>query len=318
MSDDMARTAVANIRARSESGSRERGVRSALVVQGGGMRGIYSAGAMQGLAEAGLSDAFDHVFGSSSGAINGAYLLAGQTGIVAAGYADHLNKASPFIKYRRLRKIVDIDYLVDAILKNEGFPLAVKRVVDSRTLLHTVLTEYETGEPVVITSKEVQRRDQSGGLFYEVLRGTSALPVLYNRPVEIAGRRYMDGGIVDAIPLLRALEAGCTDILVVITRKPGFRRHSPKGLQRAAIALALAKHPKRLRNTILREDARFNQTMALIQDPSSLEGRVNVAVIHPSDERRLASRTTRDRGELWDCAKMGREDTLRILDSYSR
>lgn len=312
--------AVANIQARRQAGPKttDRTVTSALVVQGGGMRGIYSAGAMQGLAEAGLSDAFDHVFGSSSGAINGAYLLAGQTDIVAAGYADHLNKRSRFIKYWRLGKIVDIDYLVDAILKNEAFPLEVKRVIESRTLLHTVLTDYETGEPAVITSKDVQRRDESGRLFYEVLRGTSALPVLYNRPVEVGGRRYMDGGIVDAIPLLRAIEAGCTDILVVVTRNLQFRRRRPGGLLRAVLALALAKHPKPLRDAILREDTRFNRTMTLIEDPSSLDRRVHIAVIYPSDERRLASRTTRDRDDLWDCARMGRSDALKILDISSR
>ncbi len=289
------------------------GTVTALVVQGGGMRGIYSAAAMGALQELGLSQAFDHIFGASSGAINGAYLMAGQADIAAAGYADHLNRASPFIRYGRIGKIVDIDYLVDRILKHEKVPLDVRAVVESRSVLHTVVTDYETAEPAVITSKEIGARDASGQLLYEVFRATAAMPVLYNRPVEVNGRFYVDGGIVDAIPLQRALDAGCTDILVVMTRNPAFRRHRPAWWLRAVGRVALAKHPQPLRARLLREDALFNRTLALIQNPGALEGRARLVVVSPSDEGRLASRTTRDRDKLWDCAAMARADVLRIV-----
>jgi predicted patatin/cPLA2 family phospholipase len=221
-----------------------------LVVQGGGMRGIYSAGAMSALADAGLADSFSHIFASSSGAINAAYLMSGQTDIVAAGYADHLNKALPFIRYWRLTKLVDIDYLVDSILKHPEFPLDVRAVINSPTILHVVVTDLHSAEAVEITSKDIAGWDASGKVFYELLRATSALPLIYGRAVEIAGGIYVDGGVSDAIPLLRAIAAGCTDITVVTTRNPGFRRTGKRGIKRILGSLLLSAYSKALRRVI--------------------------------------------------------------------
>ncbi len=277
------------------------------------MRGIYSAAAMGALHEAGLQHSFDHIYGSSSGAINGAYLLSGQADMAATGYADHLNGESPFINYCRLGKIVDIDYLIDGILKHSETPLDVKAVVDSPTVLHTVLTDYETAEPVEITSKQVGAWDASGNLMYELFRATAAMPLFYDRVVEIDGKKYVDGGVCDAIPLFRAIEAGCTDITVVTTRNPGFRRTKKKGIIRALGLLALAWHPKLLRQKLLNEDILFNKTMNLLQDPSKLADNIHITLISPSDESRLVGRTTRGRDKLWDCAEMARQDVFRTL-----
>ncbi|MBT5677234.1 MAG: hypothetical protein HOJ07_16205 [Rhodospirillaceae bacterium] len=284
-----------------------------LVVQGGGMRGIYSAGAMSALADAGMAGSFSHIFASSAGAINAAYLMSGQTDLVAAGYADHLNKSSPFIRYWRLNKIVDIDHLVDKVLRHAEFPLDVKAVIKSPTILHVVVTDRLTAEPVEVTSKDIGGWDASGNLMYELFRATSALPLFYNRVVEIDGGKYVDGGVSDAIPLLRAIAAGCTDITVVTTRNLNFRRNGKKGFLRALGRLVLAFHPEALRQKLLNEDKLFNKTMDLLQDSSELAGKIRITLVSPSDESRLARRTTRGRRELWDCAQMARQDVFRAL-----
>lgn len=284
-----------------------------LVVQGGGMRGIYSAGAMSALADAGLADSFSHIYASSSGAINAAYLMSGQTDFVAAGYAEHLNKASPFIRYWRLTKLVDIDYLVDSILKHPDFSLDVRAVVNSPTTLNIVVTDLQTAEAVEITSKDIAGWDASGQAFYELLRATSALPLFYGRAVEIAGGTYVDGGVSDAIPLLRAIAAGCTDITVVTTRNPGFRRTEKRGIKRILGSFLLSAYSKALRHQLLNEDLLFNKTMNLLQNPSELADKIQITWISPSDDSRLAGRTTRGRAKLWDCARMAREDVFRAL-----
>ena len=285
----------------------------ALVVQGGGMRGIYSAGAMVGLAQAGMAGSFQHIFASSSGAINAAYLMSEQTDLVATGYADHLNRESPFIRYWRLNKMVDIDYLIDNILRHSETPLDVKAVIDSPTVLHIVLTEFSSAQPVEISSKDVAARDSSGDLLYEVFRATTALPLFYNRAVEIGGRKFVDGGICDAIPLLRAIDAGCTDIVVVTTRGPHFRRERAAGFRRWLGQLALATHPGPLRRRLLDEDKLFNRTMNLLHEPEKSGGNFRITLISPSDESRLVGRTTRERGKLWDCAEMARQDAINAL-----
>ena len=277
------------------------------------MRGIYSAGAVAGLAAAGLARSFAHIFASSSGAINAAYLMSEQTDLVAAGYAEHLNTQSPFIRYWRLKKLVDIDFLIDNILRHSEFPLNVKAVIDSPTILHVILTEFMTAQPFDMSSKEVAERDSSGDLLFEVFRATSALPIFYNRVINIADKKFVDGGISDAIPLLRAIDAGCTDIVVVTTRESSFRRKRTTGFKRGLGQLVLAKHPRSLRNQLLNEDKLFNKSMDLLQRLALLGGDIRITWVAPSDNSRLVGRTTRARARLWDCAKMGREDALNAL-----
>jgi predicted patatin/cPLA2 family phospholipase len=87
-----------------------------LVVQGGGMRGVYSMGALAALEEMGFGQCFDHVAGSSAGALNGAYFITGQASYGVETYIHYLSKKS-FVNPLRLKKVVDIDYLVDYIGK---------------------------------------------------------------------------------------------------------------------------------------------------------------------------------------------------------
>ncbi len=285
----------------------------ALVIQGGGMRGIYSAGAMTALAEIGLADSFSHIFASSSGAINGAYLLAGQTDLLIPGYAQYLNSKSPFIRYWRLNKIVDIDYLVDNVLMHSTFPLDVKAVIESPTTLHTLLTNFHTAENVDIDSKRIRANDNSGHFLYEVLRATSALPLFYGRVIKINDVGYVDGGITDAIPLLRAIQTGCTDITVIATRGPNFRRNRKSGFNRILGSLALISHPTALRKALLNEDYLFNETMRKLQGIDDADKELKITLVYPSDNSRLASRTTRNEKELRDCAIMGQEDLFHTL-----
>ena len=286
----------------------------ALVIQGGGMRGIYSAGAMTALAELGLADSFSHIYASSSGAINGAYLIAGQTHLITSGYSQYLNRESPFIRYCRLTKIVDIDYLVEKVLMHSRFPLDVKTVIESSTTLHVLLTEFKTAKSVEIDSKAIKAKDHSGHLLYEVLRATSALPLFYGRVIKINGVGYVDGGITDAIPLMRAIQSGCTDITVITTRSPMFRRNKKTGFNRIMGLVALISHPVALRKALLNEDILFNKTMKRLHSYGDSDKRLKITVVYPSDNNRLASRTTRGERELKDCAKMGRQDLFRSFE----
>ncbi|UCE64428.1 MAG: patatin-like phospholipase family protein, partial [Nitrospirota bacterium] len=87
-----------------------------LVVQGGGMRAVYSMGALAALEEMGFGQCFDHVAGSSAGALNGAYFITGQAGFGVETYVNHLTHRN-FVNPFRVKKVMDIDYLVDHIGK---------------------------------------------------------------------------------------------------------------------------------------------------------------------------------------------------------
>ncbi len=285
------------------------GITTGLVVQGGGMRGIYSMAALMALEECGLGRSFDHVFGSSAGAINGAYMLAGQAKLAVTVYLDDISNRN-FVDFFRIRRIVDIDFLVDQVLKKHK-ALDVQKVMSSASTLHIVLTDYITSEAVVRTNKNTELD------LMEALRATAAMPILYNKVISVNGRGYIDGGLRDAVPLRRAIEQGCTDIVVVLTREPHFRRRAPSRTLRMIEYPFLRRYPELTRQLILSEDRQFNDTMDMIERTGFCGFSGRLAVIYPSDMKRMVSRTTHNRGKLLSCALMARDDTRSIL-GYER
>ena len=259
---------------------------------------------LEAMADAGLTDAFDHVFGSSAGAINGAYFLAGQASEGVAAYTDDLNKRG-FVNFWRLRRIVDIDFLVSEVLKGRK-ALDLQRVKGSSSVLHVILTDYLTGEPRVVTNRD-------NGDFLEVLRATSALPILYNRVVDVDGRGAVDGGVLDAVPLFRAIELGCKDIVVVLTKQPTTLRTRPGLLLRLVETPFLRTYPATLKRVLLREDELYNTTMEAIRTGKGIPPDVTVTTVYPSDLKRLVGRTTKDRERLLECARMARRDAKASL-----
>ena len=276
-----------------------------LVVQGGGMRGIYSMAALMALEECGLGQVFDHVFGSSAGAINAAYMLAEQAKLAVTVYLDDISNKN-FVNFLRVNKIVDIDFLVDEVLKKHK-ALDVQKVMNSKSTFHLIMTDYLTSEEVVVTNK-----DKTLDLM-EAIRATAAMPILYNKVVQVNGRGYIDGGLRDAVPLKRAIQQGCTDIIVVLTREPAFRRQRPNLAMRLIESPFLRDYPKATRELILSEDKQFNYAMEIIENPKSINFKGRLAVVYPVDMTRMVSRTTHDRKKLLDCALMARNDARSIL-----
>lgn len=280
-------------------------IKTGLVVQGGGMRGIYSMAALMALEECNLGESFDHVVGSSAGAINGAYLLAQQAKLAVTVYLDDISNKN-FVNFFRLKKIVDIDFLVDGVLKKHK-ALDIKKVKNSRSTLHIILTHYLTAQAHVVTNKDPELD------IMEALRATAAMPILYNRVVQVKGNGFIDGGVVDAVPLKRAIDLGCTDILVVLTREPSFRRKRPNLLMRLIEHVFLRKYPKVMKEKVLAEDNLFNETMEIIEGETYLNKGIRIGVVYPSDLGKMVSRTTNDKNLLLECALMARNDIRKFL-----
>jgi predicted patatin/cPLA2 family phospholipase len=277
-----------------------------LIVQGGGMRGVYSMGALTALEDAGLSEAFGLVVGSSAGAINAAYFLAGQAHQAVGVYIDHLSNRK-FVNPLRAQRIVDIDFLVDTVLKKR-VPLDLDAIRRSSCTLEVILTDALTAQPFVVTNRDTEVD------FYEVMRATAALPALYNRRIDVNGRLYVDGGAADTVPVMRALDGGARRLLAVVTRAPGFRRTTKRWPYRV-VARALARGQSRaVKGLIGVEDKRFNEAMDLLERGGAGMQDLCPWVVWPSDSSRLVGRTTFDKERLRVCAEMGRADMNRILE----
>jgi predicted patatin/cPLA2 family phospholipase len=213
------------LRGRAEEGSlpgeRRDPHRVALVVEGGGMRGVVSAAMTGALERRGLTMCFDLVVGASAGAINGAALVAGVARHGAATYSGPLASRSFVNPARALRgrPVIDVNYVLN-YASSDLDAGRHERVLHSPIAFHCVAVCVETAEPVVFSGMRSKRE-----LWHAVL-ASSRMPWAGGPPVEIAGRRYIDGGLSSAIPVAEALAAGATHVLVLQTRPFGVPRKS--------------------------------------------------------------------------------------------
>jgi predicted patatin/cPLA2 family phospholipase len=217
-------------RARSGSrpGHRRDGLRVALSIEGGGMRGTVSAGMALALHERGLVPAFDAVYGSSAGAISGAWLLSstpeGLRGWADPEYARSLIRWSAMLRRRpRRRPVVDVETLIEVLYQTE-FPMDFASVLASPVEYHPLATDAATGEstdlrPLITDEAELRL----------ALRASASLPFLAGPPIELHDRRFFDAGVAESIPFRTPLAQGATHILVLRSRRPLDVADGPAG-----------------------------------------------------------------------------------------
>jgi predicted patatin/cPLA2 family phospholipase len=220
-------------------------------------------------------------------------------------YTEQLTNRA-FINPWRPWRVVDIDYMVDTALKRHC-PLDVQRVATSPSLLHVVLTRADTGDAEIITNRD------PGNDIYEICRASSALPVLYNRKVPIAGHRYVDGGLVDLVPVIRAFALGCTDVLVIVTTQKRIPKRSAPW--RGVLRTIAASQSRPVRQRLASRDALYYQTMDILDGLAAPPTGGRLWVVHPSDPEKLVGIASSNKSKLEACAQMAREDTERVLNS---
>lgn len=190
------------------------GRRLGLVIEGGGMRGSTSAGGALALAHLGLSGLFDDVYATSAGVMNAAYYLSRQEDLGISIYFEDLASRA-FYNPWRLWKVLDVDYVMEDIVKRRK-RLDLDRLRKSPSRFHVSMLDRSTGEGITINTGLAKEST------YTVLHAALSVPVLYNRPVMVAGRPCMDGGLAIPFPLRNAIADGCTDILVLLSHPSGY------------------------------------------------------------------------------------------------
>jgi predicted patatin/cPLA2 family phospholipase len=196
-------------------GERHDGLRIALGVEGGGMRGTITAGMAYALHELGLMNAFDAVYGTSAGAINAAWLVSSRPEGLC-GWTDP-TLARGLIRWRavlRRKPVVDTRTLVEEVYVST-FPMDFESVLASPVEYHALATDAATGlatdlRPLVADAAELRL----------ALRASTALPFLAGPPVTLRGRRFYDAGLAETIPFRTPLEQGATHILVLRSKPP--------------------------------------------------------------------------------------------------
>jgi predicted patatin/cPLA2 family phospholipase len=244
--------------------------KTALVVEGGGLRGAFSVGVLQVLLSRFGADAFDGIFAVSSGVFASTYFVANQGAEMESIWRDRVC-GSQLIDHRNWftgRPVLRLDYLID--LFKGPVKLDLDLVMNSRPYLEYVLTDHRTRKPVHIDAKCPD--------IFDLMRASSALPHVYKLPVTVAGRDFYDGGQSDPIPVRRAIEFGATHIVVVRTR--------PRSYVKKPLLPWLERTP--LQN-------RYNETVRLIEERSSSSGPAIVS-INPTSV--LVGRLTRNQRRI--------------------
>jgi predicted patatin/cPLA2 family phospholipase len=229
-------------RARSGSrpGHRDDGLRIALSIEGGGMRGTVSAGMALALYERGLLPAFDAVYGSSAGAISGAWLVSsdpeGLRGWADPNYARSLiHWSAPLRRRPRRRPVVDVETLIEVLYQTE-FPMDFASILASPIEYHPLATDAATGEstdlrPLISDAAELRL----------ALRASASLPFLAGPPIQLHEHRFYDAGVAESIPFRTPLAQGATHILVLRSRRPLDAADGPAGADEEAEILEQAE-----------------------------------------------------------------------------
>lgn len=276
-----------------------------LVLEGGGARAAYSAGVVHALAQAGVVPKV--VIGCSSGSINAAFVASGQTSTVVDLWANYV-PGNHFISWRRqltpfggpglavddmLDRVMIAERRFDTVAATRGEPA-----------LYVAVTDVMTGEGRLVKPH--------AGNVVEWLRASLALPVGYNRVVEIEGRGYIDGGVALPVPFDEPLEGPCEGpTVVVLTRKMDTLKPAPKLWVKAFIWSIV---PKAARAATLRQHELHNAVMRRLG--VAVERR-EVLLLNPPDDMPL-SRFTRDAARLRAGIALGEDVGRRLAADLKR
>ena len=276
-----------------------------LVLEGGGARAAYSAGVVHALATAGVRP--DAVIGCSSGSINAAFFASGQTQTVCDLWADYV-PGKHFISWRRhftpfAGPGLAVDDMLDRVIMGQSLldPVAATR---GKPALYVAVTDVTTSSGILVRPKEHD--------VVEWLRASLALPVGYNRIVEIDNRGFIDGGVSLPVPFDEPIDTECRGpTVVVLTRKMNTMKPAPKLWEKAYI---LALVPRAAQRATLRQHELHNAVMGRLR--LAVEKR-EVLLVNPPDEMPL-SRFTRDAGRIRAGITLGREVGQRLAEQLFR
>ena len=274
-------------------------MKKGLVLEGGGHRGIFTAGVLDVFLENNIS--FDGVIGVSAGAVHGASFLSKQKGR-SLRYALKYCNDKRYMGFGSLLKTGDyfnLDfcyYQLPQVLD----PFDNETFEQQSTAYYTVSTDVNTGAAVYHQCKTL--RDD----YIKWIAASASMP-LVARIVEVDGQKLLDGGVSDSIPEAAFREMGYTKNVVILTQPKGYEKS--KNSMLPLIKRVYRKYPKFIKAVENRHIV-YNQELKKLE---SLEKAGEVLVLRPKSEL-IASRTERNPGKMQETYNQGREIALENVE----
>ena len=274
--------------------------KTALVLEGGGLRGVFTCGVLDFFMDKGIH--FPFTVGVSAGACNGLSFMSGQRGRARASNIDLMDK----YHYIGFRYLLTQRCIMDFKLLFEDFP---ERIIpydydayfSNPDRFVMVTTNCLTGK-----AEYLEERSSSARVM-DIVRASSSLP--FASPITyVDGIPMLDGGIADSIPVEYAISQGYEKIVVVLTRNKGYRkRNSSMPLAK----VAYRKYPN-LQKALAERNAVYNRTMDLVE---RLEDEGRIIAIRPSKPVEVG-RMENDTSKLAALYEEGYNEASRLINNY--
>lgn len=268
-----------------------------LVLEGGAMRGMYTAGVLDTFLDNNIE--VDGIIGVSAGVLFGVNYLSKQKGRVI-----RYNKR--FINDKRYMGLWSLLTTGNIINKDFSFYEVPQKLdefdndtfMESKTDFWATITNMETGKAEYVKLEDLFAQ-------MEVLRATSAMPYV-SKVVELESGKYLDGGISDSIPVDKCKELGYDKVIVVLTRPLDYRKKKPKEFLAKAFYRKYPEFAKTLNNRY----KMYNDTVEKIID---MENKKEIFVIRPSRFVNV-KRIEKDPEKLQEMYDLGLEDGKNSLE----
>lgn len=262
---------------------------SGLILEGGGMRGVFTSGVLDNFMKRGIR--FPYTIGVSAGACNGLSYMSRQHGRAKFCNIDLLEKHR-YISIKNLLfkgNIMDFDLLFRAI-PERLYPYDYDTYAQCNETFEMVTTSCKTGKACYYNEKNNSAR------IIEIVRASSSLPFV--SPIaSVDGAPMMDGGVSDSIPLLRARELGYNNNVVILTRNKGYRKPTKKTM----VPFFMYRKYPALRQAISNRNAMYNRQISMVEE---LEEAGKLTVIRP-ERPIVVGRMERDTNKLLDLYNEG-------------
>lgn len=274
----------------SRPGARRDGLRVALVIEGGGMRGAYPGGMVRGLAQLGLRDSFDEIYGTSAGAYNAAAFAIGQGEGAARIYAEDLS-GTRFIDFRRPlsgRPVILLDYLIEDVL-------AANKVLDLRALAESDVPVTPIATDAATLSPHALRGLRTVGEWKAALRATACVPMLAGGPVPLRDGVWIDGAVSEPVAVERAVRDGATHVLALLSKPPADRAvaSAPTWEDGTLVTALLNRARPGLGHVLRQRSSVYAASLAIVEDARHPNrGTVRLLALRPRSSSRVGALTT--------------------------
>ncbi len=273
--------------------------KSGLILEGGGMRGVFTSGVLDCFMDKGLR--FPYTVGVSAGACNGLSYISNQRGRAKFSNIDLLEKYRYIGLKHFLKKgnIMDFDLLFHTF-PDEIIPYDYERLANSEEHYEMVTTSCKTGKACYFEEKKNPKR------VIDIVKASSSLPFVC--PIAfVDGEPMLDGGISDSIPILRARELGYDNNVVILTRNKGYRK-TEKDMK--YVSLFYKEYPA-MQEAIRNRNKIYNEQISMVE---AMEERGEIIVIRPQRPVEV-DRMERNTKKLLALYEEGYNEAIRTLES---